>query len=208
MQHWQRLLHEIRITKQKLARLDARIGLPVMPPDGASPGEIAALERELGCPLPPSYRQMLSVHDGVPGLYQGASLLGAHDLARGTFGELARGVIARGELCLVEGKERGLRALLPFGVDPAMETIFAWDLRAPRKDGEPKVLLYSNEIVAQLESFSSLLEFILAMLEADVEERLSALWPSLFRARPPALALSASEMAKAPKAGNSAVFAA
>ena len=206
--HWQRVLHSIQITKQKLARLDARVGLPVTPPGGASLGEIAAVERKLGCPLPPSYRQLLSMHDGVPDLYQGASLLSAHQLAGGTLVELARRVIARGDLGLSEGPERGPGTLLPFGVDPANETIFAWDLSAPRKGGEPKVVLYTNEIGAQLESFSGLLEFILAMLEAEVEERFRARWPSVWRLLPPSLSLVAAPTAPLPKDGDRAIFAA
>lgn len=206
---WQHLLREIRARKQKLARLDAGVGLPVMPPDGVSPGEIAAVERALGCPLPPSYRELLAVFDGVPNLYQGASLLGARHLARGTFVELARSVIARGDPALVEGPGSGRSALLPFGVDPAMETIFAWDLGAPRRGGEPKVVLWINEIGVQIESFPSFLEFILSLLEADIEERLRALWSSPGRCGAASALRPPLDMAPAaPKVGDHAVVAA
>jgi hypothetical protein len=207
---WQNVLGEIRAKKQQLARLDAGVGLPVMPPDGVSPSEIAVVERALGGPLPPSYRELLAVHDGVPDLYHGASLLAAHHLACGTFAELARSVIARSDPALGEGAGRGRSELLPFGVDHAMETIFAWDLGAPRRGSEPKVVVWMSEIGVQIESFPSFLEFILALLEADVEERLRPLWPSLWgRGAPSAqIAPIGAAPAAGPKAGVRAVFAA
>jgi hypothetical protein len=207
---WQSVLREIRAKKQQLARLNGGVGLPDMPPDGVSPGEIAAVERELGGPLPPSYRELLMVHDGVPNLYQGASLLAAHHLACGTFAELARSVIARSDPALAEGAGSGLSALLPFGMDPTMETIFAWDLAAPRRGSEAGVVVWMSEIGVQIESFPSFLGFILNLLEADVAERLRAPRRSTWRrgalvAQSPARGAA---LAAGPMAGDRAVFAA
>jgi hypothetical protein len=158
---WQPLLAEIRALKLSLARIDPRAGMPVLPPGGASPGAIAAVERRLGQPLPPSYRELLAQHDGLPSFYQGASLLGARPLSRGTYLELAR-------LCIETspGAE-----LVPFGVDGTGETIFAWDVSATARDGELPVVVWMNEIGERVDSFPSFLELVLEMLGGDVAER-------------------------------------
>jgi hypothetical protein len=176
--HWEHLLHEIRARKRELARLDPCAGMPIMPPDGASPAALTAVERRLGRPLPPSYRALLSMHDGIPNLYQGASLLGTHHLARGTFVGLCRLAIDLGDRSRGAGAEGLGPVLFPFGIDTDADIIFAWDLRAPRRDGELPVVVWMNEIGEQVESFPSLLELILVMLEGDVEERRRALAPS------------------------------
>src|SRR5580698_5888430 len=102
---WQPPLAEIRAKKLSMARLDPRAGMPVMPPPGAAPSAVDAVERRLGRPLPPSYRELLAQHDGLPGFYQGASLLGTRPLSRGTYVELAR---------LYLDAERGA-SIVPFG---------------------------------------------------------------------------------------------
>jgi hypothetical protein len=155
---WQPLLAEIRARKLTLARLDPRSGMPVQPPAGAAPGAAEAAERRLGRPLPPSYRELLAVHDGLPAFYQGAALLGARPLARGTYVELAR-------LSLDDP------GIFPFGIDPAAETIFAWDTAAARSDGELGVVVWMNEIGERVPSFPDFLELTLEMLGAEIAER-------------------------------------
>src|SRR5262249_26018209 len=115
---WQPLLTEIRVKKLALARLDPLGGMPILPPAAATPAPIASVERRLGRPLPPSYRELLAQHDGVPGFYLGASLLGTRPLARGTYAELAH----------VDDETEQRGALVPFGLDRAGEVVFAWDL--------------------------------------------------------------------------------
>ncbi len=154
---WQPLLAEIRAQKLALARLDPRAGMPVQPPLGAPPHAIEAVERRLGRPLPPSYREMLAQHDGVPGLYQGASLLGVRPLTRGTYVDLAR--------LSVEAD------VVPFGIDGTGETIFAWDTGRVRADGELEVVVWMNEIGERVPSFPGFLELVLEMLSADIAER-------------------------------------
>ena len=158
---WQPLLTDIRAQKLALARLDPRAGMPVLPPAGAAPHAIAAVERRLGRPLPPSYRALLALHDGLPAFYQGASLLGARPLARGTYLELAR-------ICI--DQERGTQ-LVPFGVDGSGDTIFAWDLGCPRADGELEIVVWMNEIGERVADFPSFLELTLEMLSSEIAER-------------------------------------
>jgi len=158
---WQLLLNDIRAQKLALARIDPRAGMPVLPPAGAAARAIEAVERRLGRPLPPSYRALLAQHDGLPGFYQGAGLLGARPLAHGTYLELAR-------ICI--DTDRDVR-LVPFGVDGTGDTIFAWDLNRPRADGELEIVVWMNEIGERVADFPSFLELTLEMLTAEIAER-------------------------------------
>ncbi|HVY44318.1 MAG TPA: SMI1/KNR4 family protein, partial [Minicystis sp.] len=128
---WRAAIAAIRSKKLELARLDPRRGMPVLPPVGATPRQIEGAERKLGRALPPSYRELLAVHDGWPELLHGASLLSAHHLARGMFDGVARSVIDVGDRPA---------ELVAFGADTAGETVFAWDASRPRDDGELEVV--------------------------------------------------------------------
>jgi hypothetical protein len=154
---WQPLLAEIRAVKLTLARLDPRAGMPVQPPPGASLCAIEAVERRIGRPLPPSYRELLAQHDGLPGFYQGAALLGVRPLTRGTYVDVVR-VSLETDLC-------------PFGIDGKAETIFAWDLSSARADGELEVVMWMNEIGERVPSFPAFLDLVLELLKAEVAER-------------------------------------
>lgn len=174
---WQPLLAEIRAQKLVLARLDPRAGMPVQPPQGASPAAITAVEKRLGRPLPPSYRDFLAQHDGLPGFYQGAALLGTRPLSRGTYEGLAR-------LSMEVERSAGL---LPFGIDATGETIFAWDPTITYEDGEMEVVVWMNEIGERVSSFPVFLDLVLEMIGADIDERQR----SVRHSRPRALGLPA-----------------
>jgi hypothetical protein len=176
--HWHDTVSEIRARKLELARLDPRGGMPIQPPTGASQQDIARAERRLGRPLPPSYRAFLAAQDGWPRFFLGAALLGVQPLSRGTYVDVARMVIDDGELA---GPSSGAapgtsapaqgRVLVPFGIDAEAETVFAWDLGAPRADGELGVLVWTNEVGLHVDDFPSFLELCLDMLRAEIEER-------------------------------------
>jgi hypothetical protein len=168
---WQPILYEIRALKLALARLDPRAGMPVMPPGGASPRAIEAVERRFGRPLPPSYRALLAAHDGVPQLYHGASLLGARPLAQGTYVNLARLVID------APGPQGGAD-LVPFGIDARGETIFAWDRAEERPDGELEVVVWINDIGERVDGFPAFLSLVREMLAAEIEDRQRTSWAS------------------------------
>jgi hypothetical protein len=181
-------LAEIRALKLDLARLDPRAGMPVLPPSGASPAALASVERKLGRALPPAYRELLALHDGFPQLYQGASLLSTSQIIRGSFVDVARMMIDLGEPGPASATRRR-PTLVPFGIDSAAETIFAFDCGAT--GGELGVLLWMNEIGVRLDGFAAFLDFVTEMLQADVEERRPAAPPRSQRraADPWALAL-------------------
>jgi hypothetical protein len=157
---WQPLLAAIRAQKLALARLAPRAGMPILPPAGAAPSAIEAAEHRLGRPLPPSYRELLAQHDGLPGFYLGAGLLGTRPLTRGTYVDLAR-------LSIDVEQTAGL---VPFGVDSAGETFFAWDTGRPRGDGEIEIVVWMNEIGERVACFPSFLELCLEMVSAEIAE--------------------------------------
>jgi hypothetical protein len=165
---WQTTLSAIRATKLELARIDPRAGMPLLPSAPASASAIAAAARKLGRPLPPSYAALLACHDGWPLFYQGANLLSARHLARGSYVELAR--LVTGELGQSSAETP---ALFPFGVDARGETIFAWDPSDVRADGELGIVVWMNEIGSVMDDFPSFLEFILDMLDSELAERRS-----------------------------------
>jgi SMI1 / KNR4 family (SUKH-1) len=179
---WQPLFDEIRAQKLDLARLDPQRGAPPWPPPGASASALAAAERRLGRALPPSYRELLGQCDGVPGFYQGAGLLSTRHLARGTYVDLCRIVI-------------DVPTLVPFGVDPAGETIFAWDPSEARGDGEIGVVVWMNEIGERLRDFPSFLELVRDMLAAELADRRARSPSSRRLARVPERAAAATRAA-------------
>ncbi|WP_438013500.1 SMI1/KNR4 family protein [Sorangium sp. So ce315] len=180
---WLESMHRIRALKLELARLDPRRGMPIAPPAGASEAAIDAVERRLGMPLPPSYRELLARHDGWPQLFEGASLLGVRALARGSYMEVGRMVL---ELCdgeargggdrdaapvMARGRHGARSALVPFGIDAAAETVFAWDPEARAPDGELEVILWTNDIGLRLSGFPELLDMVKEMLAAELDDR-------------------------------------
>jgi hypothetical protein len=179
---WHDSLRRIRALKLELARLDPRGGMPIAPPAGASEAAMKGVERRLGFALPPSYRALLAVHDGWPNLFSGASLLGVRALARGSFVDVARMVVEEcgrdeaGEGALQDELDARCRkgwrnSLIPFGIDGDAETIFAWDVEAPRHAGELEVILWTNDIGVRLASFPELVDLVLDMLTAELDDR-------------------------------------
>ena len=168
------LLAEIRALKLDLARLDPRAGMPVLPPPGAPPSSLIAVERKIGRELPAAYRELLALHDGFPQLYQGASLLSTSQIVRGSFVDIARMMIDLGDSAPASWSHRR-PALVPFGIDSQAETIFAFDCGGT--SSELGVVLWANEIGVRLDDFPSFLDFVIEMLQADVEERRSLVEP-------------------------------
>jgi hypothetical protein len=173
------LVESLRAARLELARLDPRGGMPLCPPPPATAEAISHAERRIGRPLPPSYREFLAVHDGWPQFFQGAALLGARQLARGAFVEVARMVL--GEL-----SDADTAYVVPFGIDAEAEVILAWDFSRPGADGEVDVLFWVNEIGVTVGSFWAVLDLARDIVDAAVvDKRAGGLRPQA--ARPAAL---------------------
>ena len=64
---------------------------------------------------------------------------------------------------------------MPFGIDSQAETIFAFDCNG--SSSELGIVLWTNEIGVRLDDFGAFLDFVIEMLQADVEERRSLVEP-------------------------------
>lgn len=176
---WLDALTTLRERQLELAQLDARRAPPPAPPPGAVLASVAMAERRIGMALPPSYRAFLAVHDGWPGFFHEASLLGARQLGRGPLLRVARDVLDRcetplPELTPVAPREARTAPLVPFGVDARAEVILAWDPASMRPDGEMGVVLWANEIGEQMETFPDLVAFVVEVVEAEIAARRTA----------------------------------
>jgi hypothetical protein len=172
--HWSEAVRELRARKLELARLDPRGGMPIRPPAGASEDDIARVERRLGRPLPPSYRELLAAQDGWPRLIFGASLLGTLPLSRGTYVDVARMVLSDLDPAPPDGAPAPRGAYVPFALDAEAETLAAWDLDDARADGELGVILVTNDVATRLPDFPSFIELCLDVVCAEIDDRRAA----------------------------------
>lgn len=167
-------IHAIRSLRLELARLDPRGGMPTMPPPPASPASIAAVERRYGFALPASYRAFLAAHDGWPGFFHGASLLGTGALARGTYLGVGRMAFAENTADLEDGPisvARAAASFVPFGLDAQAHMVFGWDPARIEPTGELRVLYWIHGVGDTAPSFDAFLDFVAEMLEAEVADR-------------------------------------
>lgn len=172
---WQDRILEIRRLKIELAEIDPHAGPSVAPHHGAARRAITATERRIRRRLPSSYRAFLQQHDGWPLFFQGASLLGTHELAKANYSELSRAVFESYETPIPEvgppsRPEGRPDAMIPFGIDPNATTIFAFNPAVVRPDGEMEVIVWVNGLGDRYESFGEFLQMVIEMLRAERAE--------------------------------------
>jgi hypothetical protein len=141
------------------------------PSRGASRSAIAAAERRITRPLPPSFREFLGAHDGWPRFYDGATLLGTATIGRRTYEDLARATFEAAETPVPDvgpPSRRTERILVPFGADLQGTTLFVFNPAAPTGGGEYEVIAWVNEIGIRRESFAGFLELIVELCEAEL----------------------------------------
>jgi hypothetical protein len=137
----------------------------------ASRSAIAAAERRISRPLPPSFREFLREHDGWPRFYDGASVLGTATLGRRSYEDLARAAFDAAETPVPDvgpPSKRRERILIPFGADMLGTTLFVFNPAAPTGDGEYEVIAWVNEIGIRRHTFSGFLELIIELCEAEL----------------------------------------
>jgi hypothetical protein len=180
MDDWKDTVWQIRRVKMELAKVDPDLGPAVAPHPGTSLRTISAVERKIRRRLPPSYRAFLTQHDGWPMFFQGASLLGSHDLHRASYASKTRTAFESYETPIPEigppaRPEGRPDAMIPFGIDAKASTIFAFNPAVVRPDGEMEVILWVNELGDRCESFADFLSMVLEMLRDELGERSHAL---------------------------------
>jgi hypothetical protein len=141
----------------------------LIPATGAAEISLQAVEAKLGLHLPPIYRQFLSHHNGWVRCYDGASLLGCHELGKPEHEQLAKQLFHSAASPSVHtcGSYRPQPdQLLVFGVDPAGTTLFAFDLSA--SSIEPPVTAWIGEIGLRFASFCDFLRGLARLCEAEL----------------------------------------
>lgn len=168
------VLRQIRDLQSEIQRAAPYRDFGLQPNRGASRSAIAAAERRIERPLPPSYRKFLRAHDGWPRFFDGATLLGTATLGRRTYDDLARATFEAAETPVPDlgppSRARPTqRILIPFGADVAGTTLFVFNPAVVGPDGEYEVIAWVNEIGVRRESFGSFLEMIAELCEAELE---------------------------------------
>jgi hypothetical protein len=179
---WVGTIETIRQLQSDLMRVmphrDA--GLVLNPP--ARESAIQQAEKRLGTVLPPTYRAFLRRHDGWPRFFDGAALLGSGDLGKKVYAELAQAAFdAAGTPVPEDGPPSrsvtgSARDLIPFGIDADGTTLFAFDPRARRGDGEMPVVAWMQELGLRFDSFPALLRAVVELCEADAAAMTEDAW--------------------------------
>ena len=164
------LLIKIREIHTEISWLQPFRDLGLIPNPAASDVALKRAEKRLKHKLPPSYRAFLSLHDGWPRFFDGASLLGTATLGHRKYEDLARAAFEAAETPLPElGPPRRPRArtLIPFGADLEGTTLFAFNPSVIGPDGEYEVIAWINELGMRHPSFSAFLEWIFELGQQD-----------------------------------------
>lgn len=173
---WKDTLEHIRHAKLELASLDRNAGAAIAPREGASLRAISLTERRMGKRLPRPYRAFLHQHDGWQLFFDGANLLGTHELALPNVADLSRSVFEAyetpipevGPSCRPDGRPD---AMIPFGLDREATTLFAFNPAVVHPDGDMEVIAWVNGLGERFHGFGEFLTMVREALEADVAEQ-------------------------------------
>jgi hypothetical protein len=172
---WQDTLGEIRRVQTELLRLVPYRDAGLVPNPGAPPDAVERAERRVGRRLPPTYRAFLARHDGWPRFFDGAALLGTRELGKSSYADLAHAALDAAQVDIRSGAPPSVRIAgypgqaIPFGIDPAGTTLFAFDPATADAEGEMGVVAWIQEIGIRRASFTDFLGMVLEFCEADLE---------------------------------------
>jgi hypothetical protein len=153
---WMTLLGSIRALQMELKRREPErpIGLSGNP--SAPESAIVVTELRLGRKLPPSYREFLAFSDGWTSFFNAASLLGTGEIGRtGALEGAHERAMARGRL-------------LPFGIDRAGASLFAFDTSVRLADGELGVVAWVGGLGIDCRCFTSFLATVLQLCRSEL----------------------------------------
>ena len=172
---WLETLREIRDVQTDLLRLAPYRDVGLVPNPGASEEAVDRAERRVGRRLPPSYRAFVARHDGWPRFFDGAALLGTRELGKSSYADLAHAALEAAQVDIGSGAPPSVRVAgypgraIPFGIDPAGTTLFAFDPATTDSEGEMGVVAWIQEIGIRRASFADFLVMVLEFCEADQE---------------------------------------
>lgn len=174
MASWQTLLSDIRKVQTEILRVAPHRDVGLIPNPRSSQSAIAAAEQRLSHPLPPSYRAFLAEHDGWPRFFEGATLLGTANLGKRCYEQAARATFDAAETPVPDlgppSSQPPRRPLIPFGIDLQATTIFAFNPAVCTEDGEYEVIAWVNEIGMRHASFTTFLQAVLELSEAELAD--------------------------------------
>jgi hypothetical protein len=170
---WESTLQRIYWVQTELSELSPHREEGLVPNPPADPEALERAERRIGHRLPPSYRAFLERFDGWQGFFDGATLLGTKDLGKSSYADLAQAAFEAAETPVPDGGPPSSRVrgypgdLIPFGIDPAGTTLFAFDPSSADAGGEMSVIAWIHELGIRRESFTDFLDGLLELCEAD-----------------------------------------
>jgi SMI1/KNR4 family protein SUKH-1 len=149
MEEWVKRVHEKLEAERLASDAPSRLFTP------ARPEQVEALEQELGCPLPRSYRRFLEVSDGWTGFWFGLTLTGAGSLAREGLETQLLEALEEG---LVEAEDLAWAVILGANVDEDLYLLFDPAEAGPGE--EPPIQMYSagDGLLESFDSFARLME--------------------------------------------------
>jgi hypothetical protein len=166
---WLSHVARLRAAQLEIMRFAPYRDFGLMPSAGAAQLSLQAAEAKLGFRLPETYRGFLTHHNGWVRCYDGASLLGCHELGQPGHEKLAKQLFfsAAAPSAHTTGAYRPQpEQLLVFGVDPAATTLFAFDLSASRV--EPPVTAWVGELGLRFASFCDFLRGLARLCEGEL----------------------------------------
>lgn len=172
MTEWLDTLDQIRNAQTEIMRTRPYKDFGLVPNPGASGSAIAAAEARIGVSLPTSYREFLSLYDGWPRFYEGATLLGTANLGRREYDDVVQAVFRSAETPVPDvgppsSRRTVRRPLIPFGVDLQGTTMFAFDRNQVGPKGELAVIAWVNELGLTFLGFDEFLSSVLEWLTLD-----------------------------------------
>lgn len=166
---WLAHMARLRAAQLEVMRTAPYRDFGLIPRAGAAELSLQAAEEKLGLRLPAMYRSFLTHHNGWARCYDGASLLGCHELGNPEHERLAIQLFhsAAAPSARTCGSYRPQPTqLLVFGVDPAGTTLFAFDVSASVE--EPPVTAWIGEIGLRFASFCDFLRGLARLCEAEL----------------------------------------
>lgn len=175
---WQDVVGDIRQRQTELMRRRPWRDSGLVPNPSGRCELVDAAEARLGVTLPPSYRAFLTQTDGWPRFYEGASLLSSRELGKPEHIQLVSETLAScrapSPAAAPSGPVEKKLLLLPFGIDAAGTTLFAFDLSTRREDGECEVVAWLNEVGVRRADFTSFMRLVLELCDSELEEERGA----------------------------------
>jgi len=165
---WKQRIVQLVYIKQTISDLDSKgIWQYRLPGLAADEEKLQAVERLLGEPLDPQYREFLSYAGGWPAFYQTVDLFGPDDLLGGDRSRHANEMLSYLEDTVLEAAVVRREDLLPIAASPVDLDLFVMTRRSSQTPGV--AIWFAGYEVDRFPSFE---EYFLAMMDynrAEVE---------------------------------------